>query len=284
MHARDILWNIFLLHVFSSVWLGCERHLRAVINDMGWAGTDRDEDSEQAVVEVAKEMLKWHKQQKSDKSFTMTITNVHDWQMNRTWILRLNNPERPVIETIKAKAGETSKEQHKWKAHAADIKAVRCVGWRFSLWQISIDWSSKPLIFMFRYTKHQAHVADFDASIEEPCSRALRFGYQLRVPSFYSEMICRRSGFLRPVSVEVLWSSFQHVYILETMQKSFISIKLSLFLWNFYHLSLSVWCHISIFNTYKTLMKHHWDWPSKTRHPKEKIDFKASNILATPAY
>jgi hypothetical protein len=45
-------------------------------------------------------------------------------------------------------------------------------------------------------------------------------------------------GFLRLVSVEVSWLSFQHIYILKTVQKRFISMKLSLLPWNFHHLSL----------------------------------------------
>jgi hypothetical protein len=55
---------------------------------------------------------------------------------------------------------------------------------------------------------------------------------------------------LRPVTVGV--SYYQCTYILKTVQKSFIPIKLSLLPWNFYHLSWSIQCHINIFNAHET--------------------------------
>jgi hypothetical protein len=45
----------------------------------------------------------------------------------------------------------------------------------------------------------------------------------------------------------VLSSSFQHTYILETVQKSFIPIKLSLLPWNFYFLSIHQYSAISAY-------------------------------------
>jgi hypothetical protein len=58
---------------------------------------------------------------------------------------------------------------------------------------------------------------------------------------------------IRPVSMGVSWLSFQHTHILETVQKSFIPMKLSLLPWNFHHLSSSIQCHVSIFNVHETL-------------------------------
>jgi hypothetical protein len=52
---------------------------------------------------------------------------------------------------------------------------------------------------------------------------------------------------IRLVLVEVSWFSFQHIYIFETVQKSFIPIKLFLLAWNFYHLSLHLYSVMSAY-------------------------------------
>jgi hypothetical protein len=91
-------------------------------------------------------------------------------------------------------------------------------------------------------------------------------GAVIRTPSGSGSTANREVGliwnFSRPLSVRISWHCFQYIQTLETVQKSFIPMKLSLFPWNSYHLSFSlIWCHISIINAHETQMKPHWNWP-----------------------
>ena len=87
---------------------------------------------------------------------------------------------------------------------------------------------------------------------------------------------------LRPVSVELSWLSFQHTHILKNSTEEFYPhetlstlIKLSS------SLSSSIQCHVSIFNAHKTLRNSHWDWLKGTLNTETSIVFMNINCTTT---
>ena len=74
-----------------------------------------------------------------------------------------------------------------------------------------------------------------------------------------SVRFCRGYTLIRLVSMWILWHSFQNACILETVQKNFILVKLSLLLWN-YLISLHQY---NVMLTYLMPIKLlYWDWPN----------------------
>jgi hypothetical protein len=106
--------------------------------------------------------------------------------------------------------------------------------------------------FLIKRTLHLCHFQGFARFVPKA---AIRCWQQFRTQVLFRLLLSL------VVLMRISCYYFQHIQILETVQKSFISIKLSLLTWNSYHLSSLMWCHISIINVHKTLMKPHWDWP-----------------------